>query len=90
MPDANLSSYPFPLVDVKKGTCYRLRVIMMAANVANYVFSIAGHNMTLVALDGVPVVALQVTSVNLHIGERADIVMCADQVGGRTYTCCVG
>lgn len=80
--------YPFPLVDVEKGKCYRLRLIMMASNVENYLFSVAGHNMTLVALDGVPVVPLQVTKVNMHIGERADVILCADQEPGyvRVYT----
>ena len=78
----DLKSYPFPLVDVEKGKCYRLRLIMMASNAENYVFSIAGHNMTLIALDGEPVQPLAVTQVNMHIGERADVVICADQEPG--------
>jgi len=80
--DADLKSYPFPLVDVEKGKCYRLRLIMMASNVENYVVSIAGHNMTLIALDGEPVVPLQVTALNMHIGERADVIVCANQEPG--------
>lgn len=74
--------YPYPLVDVEKGKCYRLRMIMMASNAENYIVSLAGHNMTLVALDGVDVEPIQVTTVNLHIGERADVIVCADQEPG--------
>lgn len=41
-----------------------------------------GHNMTLIALDGVDVEPLQITAINMHIGERADIILCADQEPG--------
>ena len=78
----DLKKYPFPLVDVAKGKCYRLRLIMMASNVENYIFSVAGHNMTLISLDGEPVVPLAITEINMHIGERADVILCADQEPG--------
>merc|ERR1719262_790059 len=38
--------------------------------------------MTLIALDGVPVRPLQISSINLHIGERADVILCANQKPG--------
>ena len=81
-PKADLKRYPYPLVSVDAGKCYRVRFIMAASNAENYIVAIAGHNMTLVALDGVPVRPLQITSLNLHIGERADVVLCADQAPG--------
>lgn len=78
----DLEHYPYPLVEVEAGTCYRLRIIMQASNAENYIFSVAGHNMTLIALDGVPVNPLQITSINMRIGERADVILCADQSPG--------
>lgn len=78
----SLKQYPYPLVDVEKGKCYRMRFIMMASNAENYIVSLAGHDMTLVALDGVNVRPLQITSINMHIGERADVIVCANQKPG--------
>lgn len=51
----DLSAYPYPLVEVTPGECTRMRLIMMASNAENYIVSFAGHNLTLIALDGVPV-----------------------------------
>ena len=84
--------YPYPLVDVEAGKCYRFRYIMMASNAENYIVRLAGHNMTLIALDGVDVEPIQITTLNMHIGERADVVVCADQKPGyypmeMTYDC---
>lgn len=75
-------AYPYPLVDVEQGKCYRFRLIAMMSNVENYVFTLAGHNMTLVSLDGVDVEPIMVTTLNMHIGERADVIVCADQDPG--------
>ncbi len=41
--------------------------------------SIAGHNMTLLSIDGIDVVPIEVTSFNMHLGERYDVRLCADQ-----------
>merc|ERR1719399_748601 len=38
--------------------------------------------MTLIAVDGADVVPQVVTQFNLHAGERADIIVCADQKPG--------
>ena len=70
VPSADLKSHPFPLLDVEAGKCYRLRLIMMASNVENYQFSVAGHNMTLVSLDGVPVEPLQVRDPREYIASN--------------------
>ena len=52
----DLSAYPYPLqVEVTPGECTRMRLIMMASNAENYIVSFTGHNLTLIALDGVPV-----------------------------------
>jgi len=75
-------AYPYPLVDVEQGKCYRFRIIAMMSNVENYVFTLAGHNMTLISLDGTDVEPIMITSINMHIGERADVIVCADQEPG--------
>eukprot|EP00466_Bigelowiella_natans_P018286 jgi/Bigna1/78085/fgenesh1_pg.52_\ len=74
--------YPYPLIDVEPGKCYRMRLIMMASNAENYIVEFSGHNTTLVSLDGVDVKPIQVRRLNMHIGERADVVLCADQKPG--------
>jgi len=74
--------YPYPLIDVEKGKCYRIRLIMMASNAENFIVTFFGHNATLVSLDGVDVKPILISSINMHIGERADVVLCADQEPG--------
>jgi len=75
-------SYPYPLIDIEKGKCYRMRIIMMASNAENYIVRMAGHGMTLLTLDGEDVQPLNISEINMHIGERADVVVCADQDPG--------
>lgn len=73
---------PYPLIEVEKGKCYRLRFISSANNAENYVITIDGHNLTLVAVDGGDIEAKHVRSFNLINGGRHDILMCADQEPG--------
>jgi len=76
-------AYPFPTVRVQRGKCYRMRWIMGGSNTENFQITVAGHNMTLVSLDGgYDVKPLQVRRFNLHLGERVDVIMCADQTPG--------
>jgi len=74
--------YPWPLITVEQGRCYRLRFIGMMGQTQNFLIDMAGHNMTLIAVDGADVVPVNVTQFNLHAGERADVVVCADQEPG--------
>jgi len=48
----------------------------------NFQIRIAGHNMTLIAVDGADVEPVKVSQFNLHAGERADVIVCADQEPG--------
>lgn len=76
-------AYPFPLITVKAGKCYRMRWIMAGSNTENYQISVTGHNMTMVSIDGgYDVKPVQVKRFNLHLGERVDVIMCADQEPG--------
>jgi len=73
---------PWPLVAVEAGKCYRLRFIGMMGQAQNYQIQIAGHNMTIIAVDGSDVAPTQVSQFNLHAGERVDVVVCANQEPG--------
>lgn len=77
-------TYPYPIIEVEDGKCYRMRFMMIGSNTENFQISMAGHNMTLIALDGSNVKPIQVRSFNLHLGERVDVVVCANQPSG-TY-----
>lgn len=77
------NKFPYPLIKVKKGKCYRMRWIMAGSNTENFQISVAGHNMTMVTIDGAyDVKPIQVKRFNLHLGERVDVIMCADQEPG--------
>lgn len=76
--------YPYPLIEVEKGKCYRLRWLNMGSNAQNYITTIAGHNLTLLAIDSYDVKPINVSAFNVHVGERYDLILCADQPVG-TY-----
>ena len=46
------AAFPFPLITVKADTCYRVRWVMAGSNTENFQITVAGHNMTLVSVDG--------------------------------------
>jgi len=76
-------AYPYPLITVEKGKCYRMRFIMAGSNTENFQMTVKGHNMTMVSIDGgYDVKPVQVKRFNLHLGERVDVIMCADQEPG--------
>jgi len=77
------AAYPFPLVTVHPSKCYRVRWILGGSNTENFQVTVSGHNMTLVSVDGgYDVRPTAVRRFNLHLGERADTILCADQPAG--------
>lgn len=76
------ADYPWPMITVEQGKCYRLRFVNTAGQAQNFQISFAGHNVTLIAVDGIDVEPVQVTTFNVHAGERADVVVCANQEPG--------
>ena len=50
-----------------------------AGNVLSLQMKVAGQYQTIIALDALDIEALYVTGLNIHIGERIDAVLCADQ-----------
>lgn len=65
-------------VTVTTGKCYRLRLINGAGNWA-LLFSVANHTLDVIATDSQLVVRKAVGSILLHIGERYDAILCANQ-----------
>merc|ERR1719316_1545857 len=48
----------------------------------NFQIQVAGHNMTLISVDGADVEPVMLSQFNLHAGARADVIVCADQEPG--------
>ncbi|KAG6875491.1 hypothetical protein C0992_003629, partial [Termitomyces sp. T32_za158] len=71
-------SSPLAVISVTKGRRYRFRLVSMSCD-PNYVFSIDGHTMTIIEVDGVNVQPLTVDSIQIFAGQRYSFVMNADQ-----------
>merc|ERR1719375_1998045 len=54
----------------------------MMGQAQNFQMQMAGHNATIIAVDGVDTVPTMVSQFNLHAGERIDVVVCANQEPG--------
>jgi FtsP/CotA-like multicopper oxidase with cupredoxin domain len=76
------TAYPYPLIEVEQGKCYRIRWLNVGGNTQNYQLTVAGHPQTLIALDSYDIHAKNVSGFNLHNGERYDTILCADQEPG--------
>lgn len=74
--------YPWPMVTVDAGKCYRFRFIGIMGQAQNFQITMAGHNMTIIAIDGKDVEPTIVSQFDLHAGERADVIVCANQAPG--------
>ena len=56
---------------------------MAGSNTENFQMTIAGHNMTLVSIDGAyDVKPVQISRFNLHLGERVDVIIDTNQEAG--------
>ncbi|KXN82641.1 Laccase-1 [Leucoagaricus sp. SymC.cos] len=66
------------VVNVEKGKRYRFRVFDMSCE-ANYMFSIDGHNLTVIEADGDAVSPRTVNTVQLFAGQRYSVVLNANQ-----------
>ena len=73
------SADPFTL-HVKRGERVRLRLINSAADTL-FAFNIDGHTLTVVAADGQPIAHRRTDAVVLGMGERADVLLDADNRG---------
>nr|ADX07319.1 putative laccase 5 [Flammulina velutipes] len=69
---------PFFKLNVVRGLRYRLRLIAISCD-PNWVFSIDGHNMTVIEADGENTKPLLVDSVQIFAGQRYSLILHANQ-----------
>ncbi|KAF8148663.1 yellow laccase [Crassisporium funariophilum] len=69
---------PLTVIQVEPHKRYRFRLISISCE-PNYVFSIDGHTMTIIEVDGVSVQPLAVDSLQIFAGQRFSFVLNANQ-----------
>ncbi|KAF5374524.1 hypothetical protein D9615_009038 [Tricholomella constricta] len=75
---------PLAVIRVKPGVRYRFRLVSISCD-PNYVFSIDGHTMTIIEVDGINVQPLTVDSIQIFAGQRYSFVLKADQPTGNYW-----
>jgi iron transport multicopper oxidase len=65
---------PLAVVNIKAGKRYRFRLISISCD-PSYVFSIDGHNMTIIEVDGINVEPLVVDSIHIFAAQRYSFVL---------------
>ncbi|KAJ5725843.1 uncharacterized protein N7483_007200 [Penicillium malachiteum] len=68
----------FSNISVTQGKSYRLRVVNAAIN-SHYTFQIDLHNLTVIAVDFVPIVPYTAPNIQIGMGQRYDVIFTADQ-----------
>jgi multicopper oxidase len=71
---------PLASIQVKPGETLRLRLINGSSTYA-FRFQIDGHPLTVIAVDGSPIVPVKVDNLTFSPGERYDVLLTADQSG---------
>lgn len=69
---------------VTPGLTYRVRIISMSAMAANYI-EFEGHEMTVIAVDCVPVVAATTSSIYISAAQRVDVLINAKPTATQNY-----
>ncbi|KAG6810814.1 Acyl-coenzyme A oxidase 2 [Tricholoma furcatifolium] len=69
---------PLTVINVIPGIRYRFRLVSISCD-PNYVFSIDGHTMTIIEVDGQNVKPLTVDSIQIFAGQRYSFVLTANQ-----------
>ncbi|KAI0820681.1 laccase [Trametes gibbosa] len=72
------NSSELAVITVEQGKRYRFRLLSLSCD-PNYVFSIDGHNMTVIEVDAVNHEPLVVDSIQIYAGQRYSFVLTADQ-----------
>lgn len=71
-------------ISVTPGKTYRLRLINVSNMASNY-FQIIGHTMTVIAVDGVNVVAAETESIYIATAQRCDVLFTAKPTANENY-----
>ncbi|VDC02847.1 unnamed protein product [Peniophora sp. CBMAI 1063] len=66
------------VISVTAGTKYRMRLVSLSCD-PNYLFSIDGHTMTIIEVDGVNVQPHEVDQIQIFAAQRYSFVLSADQ-----------
>ncbi|KAI0317678.1 laccase lcc6 [Amylostereum chailletii] len=66
------------VISVTAGKRYRFRLVSLSCD-PNFTFSIDGHNLTIIEVDGVNAQPLVVDSLQIFAGQRYSVVLSADQ-----------
>ncbi|KIK91563.1 laccase [Paxillus rubicundulus Ve08.2h10] len=69
---------PLTVIDVTPGLRYRFRVLGLACDLA-YNFTIDGHRMTIIEVDGNEVLPVEVDSIPIFAGQRYSVVVTANR-----------
>ncbi|ETW83507.1 laccase [Heterobasidion irregulare TC 32-1] len=77
---------PLAVINVVQGRRYRFRLVSLSC-FPNFIFSIAGHNMTVIEADGEYTQPLVVDSVNIYAGQRYSVVVNATQTVDNYWIC---
>ncbi|GMH44381.1 hypothetical protein BSKO_12315 [Bryopsis sp. KO-2023] len=80
----NQTNGGIPVFEVEKGKTYLLRLIS-AGSLDWLSFGIDGHEVTLVQADGHPIKPVNVTTVEMNLGQRYDVILEADQPEGNYW-----
>ncbi|GLB41431.1 putative multicopper oxidase family protein [Lyophyllum shimeji] len=75
---------PLAVINVVSGKRYRFRLVSISCD-PNYVFSIDGHTMNIIEVDGVNVTPLTVDSIQIFAGQRYSFVLTANQPVGNYW-----
>nr|AAR03585.1 laccase 6 [Volvariella volvacea] len=81
---ATTTTAPLSVIRVRRGRKYRMRLISMSCD-PNYIFSIEGHEMTVIEADGISVEPVTVTSLQIFVGQRYSFVLHANQPVGNYW-----
>ncbi|KAG6900039.1 hypothetical protein C0993_003831 [Termitomyces sp. T159_Od127] len=74
----NGDATPLAEINVVQGKRYRFRLVSISCD-PNYIFSIDGHNMTIIEVDGVNHKPLTVDSIQIFAGQRYSVIVAAVQ-----------
>nr|AIS92515.1 laccase VV-LAC1 [Volvariella volvacea] len=69
---------PLAVINVEQGVKYRFRLVALSCD-PNWVFSIEGHDLTVIESDGISVQPVTVTSLQIFAGQRYSFVLHANQ-----------
>ncbi|KAF8551542.1 laccase [Imleria badia] len=78
------SSAPLSVINVQQGLRYRFRVVGMSC-VSSFNFTIDGHRMTIIEVDGTEVFPTQADSLRVFPAQRYSVVVQADQPVGNYW-----